>query len=181
MSFHNKTFCRAATITLLWYPSSMVVYDTFSSPLGQITAASNGGAVIALHLEGDRYFAAIPESWKRNTIDPVLVRLRSELTEYFAGERTRFDVPIAFEGTDFQQAVWGALQTIAPSETTTYGALAAKIGKPKAVRAVGTAVGRNPLCIVVPCHRVLAGNGSLGGYVAGLERKQHLLTLEGVL
>jgi methylated-DNA-[protein]-cysteine S-methyltransferase len=159
----------------------MVVYDIFSSPLGQITAASNGGAIIALHIEGDRYFAGIPSDWVHDSSNALLVRLKRELAEYFAGTRTRFDVPIAFSGTEFQQSVWNALQTIAPSETTTYGALAAKIGRPKAVRAVGTAVGRNPLCVVVPCHRVLASDGSLGGYVAGLERKQQLLTLEGAL
>jgi methylated-DNA-[protein]-cysteine S-methyltransferase len=159
----------------------MIVYDIFSSPLGQITAASNGGAIIALHIEGDRYFAGIPSDWVHDSSNALLVRLKHELAEYFAGTRMRFDVPVVFEGTEFQHAVWAALQAIAPSQSTTYGALAAAIGKPKAVRAVGTAVGRNPLCIVVPCHRVLASDGSLGGYVAGLERKQQLLTLEGAM
>jgi methylated-DNA-[protein]-cysteine S-methyltransferase len=95
--------------------------------------------------------------------------------------RTRFDVPVVFDGTEFQCLVWKALQNIPSGKTVSYGSLAEAIGRPKAVRAVGTAVGRNPLCIVVPCHRVLAGDGSLGGYVAGLDRKQHLLALEGVL
>lgn len=157
----------------------MTVYDIFTSPIGAITASSDGTAVTGLHIEGDRYFTTVPAEWVRDESDAVLRQLQSELAEYFAGTRTQFDVPVAFKGTEFQQSVWTALQMIGQSETTSYGALAAAIGRPKAVRAVGTAVGRNPLCIVVPCHRVLASDGSLGGYVAGLERKRHLLTLEG--
>ena len=159
----------------------MTVYDVFTSPIGAITASSDGNAVTGLHIEGDRYFTAVPTDWVRVESSAVLRQLKIELAEYFAGKRTQFDVPVAFKGTEFQQSVWTALQTIGRSETTSYGALAAAIGRPKAVRAVGTAVGRNPLCIVVPCHRVLASDGSLGGYVAGLERKRHLLTLEGAL
>lgn len=159
----------------------MTVYDVFTSPIGAITASSDGNAVTGLHIEGDRYFTAVPTDWVRVESNAVLRQLKIELAEYFAGKRTQFDVPVAFKGTEFQQSVWTALQTIGRSETTSYGALAAAIGRPKAVRAVGTAVGRNPLCIVVPCHRVLASDGSLGGYVAGLERKRHLLTLEGAL
>lgn len=158
-----------------------MVYNIFPSPIGAITASSDGTAVTGLHIEGDRYFTAVPAEWVRDESDAVLRQLQSELAEYFAGTRTQFDVPVAFRGTEFQQSVWTALQLIGQSETTSYGALAAAIGRPKAVRAVGTAVGRNPLCIVVPCHRVLASDGSLGGYVAGLERKRHLLTLEGAL
>lgn len=159
----------------------MTVYDIFPSPIGDITASSDGTAISGLHIEGDRYFTSIPAEWVRDGSNPMLQQLQGELVEYFAGKRTRFDVPLAFAGTEFQQLVWTALQAIGQSETTSYGALAAAIGRPKAVRAVGTAVGRNPLCIVVPCHRVLASDGSLGGYVAGLDRKRHLLKLEGAL
>jgi methylated-DNA-[protein]-cysteine S-methyltransferase len=159
----------------------MTVYDIFPSPIGAITASTDGVAITALHVEGDRYFTVVPGEWVRDGSNAVLQQLQAELGEYFAGTRARFDVPVAFEGTEFQRSVWSALQSIGPSETTSYGALAAKIGRPKAVRAVGTAVGRNPLCIVVPCHRVLASDGTLGGYVAGLDRKRHLLTLEGAL
>lgn len=159
----------------------MTVYNVVSSPIGSITVSAKNGAIVGVHIEGDRYFSGIPTDWELAPRDPLLLRFERELAEYFAGTRTQFGVPIAFFGTAFQQAVWQALQDIAPRETTSYGALAQKIGKPKAVRAVGTAVGRNPLCIVVPCHRVLASDGSLGGYVAGLDRKRHLLTLEGAI
>ncbi len=158
----------------------MVIYDILSSPLGDITVSAENDAIVGVHIEGDRYFTAIPAGWTRGA-HPLIARFKNELDEYFAGERVVFGVPVAFSGTEFQRSVWEALQGIPPGETISYGALAAKIGKPKAVRAVGTAVGRNPLCVVVPCHRVLAGDGTLGGYVAGLDRKRQLLTLEGAL
>lgn len=153
-------------------------YDTTQSPLGTLTIATDGTHITALHIEGDRYFTAVPKDWKRDSSQPALQKAKAQLDEYFAGTRETFDLPLHAEGTEFQKAVWHALQSIAPGQTTTYGQLADKIGKPTAVRAVGTAIGRNPICIVVPCHRVLAGDGSLGGYVAGVERKQALLDLE---
>jgi len=159
----------------------MTYYDIFPSPIGDITASTDGVAVTALHIEGDRYFTAVPTEWTRQSTHPLLIQLQAELGEYFAGTRVRFDVPVAFEGTEFQRSVWKALQGIPSGKAVSYRTLAEAIGRPKAVRAVGTAVGRNPLCIVVPCHRVLASDGSLGGYVAGLDRKQLLLTLEGAL
>jgi methylated-DNA-[protein]-cysteine S-methyltransferase len=159
----------------------MMYYDVFPSPVGDITASSDGTAITGLHIEGDRYFTSMPSEWVHDVAQPLFTQLRTELSEYFAGARTHFDVPVAFEGTEFQRLVWKALQGIPAGKTVSYGALAETIGRPKAVRAVGTAVGRNPLCIVVPCHRVLAGDGSLGGYVAGLDRKQYLLALEGAL
>ena len=159
----------------------MISYDIFPSPIGDITVSAENGAIVGVHIEGDRYFTTIPDGWVRDSENSLLSQFKKELDEYFAGERASFDVPFAFQGTEFQRLVWQALQHIPSGQATTYGALAASIGKPKAVRAVGTAVGRNPLCILVPCHRVLAGDGSLGGYVAGLDRKEHLLRLEGVL
>ena len=102
------------------------------------------------------------------------------MTDYFAGHRTSFELPLDFgAGTDFQQAVWRALLKIPHGTTRSYGALSADIGKPTAVRAVGSAVGRNPLSIIVPCHRVMGADGSLTGYAGGLERKTALLQLEG--
>ena len=106
----------------------------------------------------------------------------SQLAEYFAGHRTRFDLPLDLQGgTAFQRAVWTALLGIPAGQTVSYGAISQRIGKPAAVRAVGAAVGRNPVSVVVPCHRVLGGDGALTGYAGGLDRKTALLRLEGVL
>lgn len=107
--------------------------------------------------------------------------VEGQLAEYFAGERQQFTVPLdlRFAGTPFQRAVLGALMEIPYGETTTYSELAARVGKPRAVRAVGSACGANPLPIIVPCHRVLRSDGSLGGYAGGLPWKKHLLELEG--
>jgi methylated-DNA-[protein]-cysteine S-methyltransferase len=110
----------------------------------------------------------------------VLQEAIRQLGRYFAGQRTTFDLPLDLQaGTPFQQQVWRALLGIASGATTSYGSLSAAIGKPSAVRALGTAVGRNPVSIVVPCHRVLGADGSLTGYAGGLERKTALLSLEG--
>ena len=102
----------------------------------------------------------------------------SQLEEYFAGERNEFDVPLAFSGTDFQVQIWSRLQKIPCGETVSYGQLAIDCSRPKAVRAVGAAVGRNPISIVVPCHRVVGANGSLTGFAGGVERKRWLLDRE---
>jgi methylated-DNA-[protein]-cysteine S-methyltransferase len=118
--------------------------------------------------------------WQRAADAPVIHQAMEQLTAYFAGHRRVFDLPLDLcAGTAFQQRVWQALLQIAPGDTTSYGALSARIGSPTAVRAVGAAVGRNPVCIVVPCHRVIGSNGSLIGYAGGLERKTALLALEG--
>jgi methylated-DNA-[protein]-cysteine S-methyltransferase len=112
----------------------------------------------------------------------VLREAAAQLQQYLRGERQHFDLPLDLAGgTGFQQAVWQALLRIPPGRTTSYGALGREIGRPAAVRAVGAAVGRNPLSLVVPCHRVLGGDGSLTGYAGGLERKAALLRLEGAL
>lgn len=155
-----------------------ILYDIFDSPIGKLTVATDRTSIIALHIEGDRYFTAVPTHWTRDKNEPLLQQARTELEEYFSGKRTTFDLPLSPTGTEFQKQVWDALRTISAGTTTTYGDLAQKIGRPKAVRAVGTAIGRNPICIIVPCHRVLASNGALGGYVAGTDRKQDLLSLE---
>ncbi len=108
----------------------------------------------------------------------LLDEAERQLTAYFRGERTSFELPLAPTGTPFQEAVWGALRTIPPGETLSYGALAARIDRPGAARAVGSACGRNPLPIVVPCHRVVGSNGHLGGFGGGLDWKRYLLALE---
>lgn len=153
-------------------------YDTFNSPLGPLTVSTNGAQISGLHITGDRYFTGIPSGWVRSPDQPLLRQARRELSEYFAGQRQSFTLPVLLFGTSFQKQVWQALQQIPQGSTSTYAAIAQSIGKPRAVRAVGTAIGHNPVCIIVPCHRVLASDGSLGGYVAGLKRKSQLLTLE---
>ncbi len=110
--------------------------------------------------------------------DPLAQQLERELTEWFAGERRDFDIPIALHGTPFQRSVWEALCEIPYGAVRSYGGLAKSLGKPEAVRAVGAANGRNPVSIIVPCHRVIGANGSLTGYAGGLERKRFLLALE---
>lgn len=156
----------------------MIYYSRIDSPLGKLTISTDGSAISELHIEGDRYFKQIPDGWISRPDEPLLQEASKQLGEYFAGKRSTFTLPLQTQGTDFQMAVWRALRQIPAGATTSYGALAKLIEKPNAVRAVGTAVGRNPICIIVPCHRVLTGTGKLGGYVAGTDRKQQLLALE---
>lgn len=153
-------------------------YDIFDSPIGSLTVSTDGKHITGLHIEGDRYFTAVPADWVRDAAQPLLQDAQRQLADYFAGGRSEFRFPLHFTGTVFQQEVWRHLQSLKAGETTTYKAVAEAIGRPRAVRAVGSAIGRNPICVIVPCHRVLAENGGMGGYVAGIERKQRLLELE---
>jgi methylated-DNA-[protein]-cysteine S-methyltransferase len=153
-------------------------YSQVDSPVGVLTVASDGSAITHLHIAGDRYFTDIPADWRHNETHPVLQQALRQLREYFLGQRSKFDVTIHPNGTPFQQQVWQALQNLETHHPTTYQAIANSIGKPTAVRAVGSAIGRNPICIIIPCHRVLASNGGLGGYVAGLDKKAQLLAFE---
>ena len=121
---------------------------------------------------------ALPVRQDREKETPLLRRARRELLDYFAGERRAFDLPLAPVGTDFQRAVWAALAAIPYGQTRTYGALAAAVGRPRAVRAVGQANHKNPLPILLPCHRVVGKGGALTGYAGGLDLKRALLTLE---
>jgi methylated-DNA-[protein]-cysteine S-methyltransferase len=108
-------------------------------------------------------------------------QLREELAGYFAGTLREFRVPVVTPGTPFQQAVWRALLDVPPGHTSTYGAIARQLGVPQAARAAGAAIGRNPVAIIVPCHRIIGSNGSLTGFAGGLKRKEHLLQHEGAL
>jgi methylated-DNA-[protein]-cysteine S-methyltransferase len=154
-----------------------VNYAYLDTPIGALLIAGDAAAVqrIAFPRRGK---AVKPEpEWQESARGPVGEAVR-QLREYFAGSRTGFDLPLAPEGTAFQRAVWRQLQDIPYGETISYGELARRIGNPKASRAVGSANGANPLPIVIPCHRVIAGDGSLGGFGGGLPTKQTLLTLE---
>jgi methylated-DNA-[protein]-cysteine S-methyltransferase len=131
----------------------------------------------------DRSFGAADESKnsannKRTAAAKIAARAKGELEQYFAGRRQNFSVPLDVEGTLFQKKVWKALREIPYGEVRSYGEIARRVGNPKASRAVGTANGRNPVAIIVPCHRVIAGNGTLGGFGGGLSNKTYLLTLE---
>lgn len=161
-----------------FHPQTVAARHT--TPLGAMLLAATPHGLAGLWFEGQKHH---PDSsrWPLDPAHPVLVEAMRQLDDYFAGRRTRFDLPLDLQGgTPFQQSVWRALLGIACGERTSYGVLSQRIGQPAAVRAVGAAVGRNPLSIVVPCHRVLGADGSLTGYAGGLERKTALLRLEGV-
>lgn len=149
---------------------------TVDSPVGRLTLTSRDGHLTHLEMEDQAHATPAPPGSVRG--DGEFTQVVSQLGEYFAGKRTSFDVPMALEGTDFQLRVWSQLRSIPYGETISYGELARRVGNPKASRAVGSANGRNPIAIFVPCHRVIAGDGSLGGYGGGLDRKAVLLDLE---
>ena len=149
-------------------------YSTLTTPIGELLlTADPDGAITAVHLPG-RHPGT--DGWERD--DALLELARRQLTEYFAGERTDFDLPLRPEGAPFQVRVWDALRRIPYGETASYGEIARELGHPTAARAVGAANGRNPIAIVVPCHRVIGASGSLTGYAGGLECKRALLDLE---
>ena len=155
-----------------------MTYAVIDSPLGRLTlVATDQGELAGLYMEEHRHRPPLETFGVRD--DSVLPEVVQQLKEYFAGERTSFDVPLALTGTPFQRRVWTALQDIPYGETTTYGELAASLGLvPGASRAVGLANGKNPVSIIVPCHRVVGSTGSLTGYGGGLDRKQRLLDHE---
>jgi methylated-DNA-[protein]-cysteine S-methyltransferase len=151
-----------------------VISTIYDSPVGPLTLASNGEALIQLEFENPKH----PLPGYPLGADKVLDQARRELDSYFAGRLRVFKVKVAPSGTPFQKKVWQALLTIPYGATRTYGQQAAAIGRPKASRAVGAANGRNPVAIIIPCHRVIGSNGSLTGFGGGMERKQILLELE---
>lgn len=149
------------------------------SPLGPMLLAATSQGLAGLWFEGQRHHPDT-SGWAHDPQHPTLRLAMAQLDDYFAGRRTTFDLPLDLSiGTPFQQSVWQALLAIPCGGRTSYGVLSARIGRPRAVRAVGAAVGRNPVSIVVPCHRVLGTDGSLTGYAGGLDRKTALLRLEG--
>ena len=162
------------------------VQTQVQSPLGNILIAATAKGLTGLWFtEKQRYLPsqmAGPGAWPDDADHPLLKQVSQQLVEYFEGSRRNFAVPLDLAcGTAFQQSVWQALLEIAPGETLSYGEVSRRIGNPAAVRAVGGAIGRNPVSIIVPCHRVVGSNGTLTGYGGGLDRKTALLRLEGVL
>lgn len=156
----------------------MNYYHQFDTPLGQLTVQANNDGILGAWFETH---TTQPDSLGQASSDhPLLMQAKSQLEEYFQGVRTEFSLPIAAKGTAFQTQVWRALTTIPYGETWSYQQLANAIGNPKAVRAVGFANGKNPVSIIVPCHRVIGKSGRLTGYAGGVERKAALLKLEGI-
>ena len=157
----------------------MTVHLTVDSPVGPLRLTSDGTHLTGVYFAEHRH--APDDLGEEVSVDAsprVLTEAAAQLRAYFAGERNDFDLPLAADGTDFQQRVWAALRTIPYGATWSYGELAAQLGRPGAARAVGLANGRNPISIVVPCHRVVGSDGSITGYGGGLLRKQTLLDLE---
>lgn len=152
---------------------------TVNSPVGPLLLAA--GAEGLTHLLFPNHAGPPPAGDDSPAAERCLDRAAAQLQEYFAGTRRRFDLPLAATGTDFQRAVWAGLLTIPYGATLSYGELARRIGRPRAVRAVGAANGANPISIVVPCHRVIGADGSLTGFGGGLPAKAALLELEGAL
>lgn len=156
-----------------------------SSPVGPITLVASDGALVALHMSQQRYAPApgdlgepTPGEDAAGEDGSVLAEAARQLAAYFDGTRTEFDLPLVMDGTPFQRRVWTALRDIPYGVTVSYGQLAGRIGQPSASRAVGLANGRNPIGIIVPCHRVVGADGSLTGYGGGIERKRYLLAHE---
>ncbi len=156
----------------------MHYYDLFESPHGQMLLVADGEGLSGVYFEGQKYHPPIGLEWRRDAHHAPLRQAQRELAEYFGGERERFDTALAPKGTPFQRAVWKAISTVGFGETITYGELARRAGCPGSARAAGAATGRNPITIIVPCHRIVGSDRSLTGYAGGLDRKRALLALE---
>lgn len=153
-------------------------YDFYESPLGQMLLVARGEALCGVYFGGQKYYPQVESPLQRDARHATLRQAKRELAEYFGGERKCFDVALAPEGTPFQRSVWQAISTVGFGQTISYGELAQRAGCPGSARAAGAATGRNPIGIIVPCHRILGSNGSLTGYAGGLAIKRALLALE---
>jgi len=151
-------------------------YSTIDSPLGELFVQGDGDFVTGLYLPLHKGWQGPDAAWRRS--DAMFAAVAEQLVAYFAGERRQFDVPLRPSGTSFQQRVWQELVKIPFGETITYAQLAQRVGKPTASRAVGNANGRNPISIIVPCHRVIGADGKLTGYAGGVDKKEWLLAWE---
>jgi methylated-DNA-[protein]-cysteine S-methyltransferase len=159
-------------------PHATRVHTVVGSPIGSLLLVATDGVLTGLYMDAQRHRPDDDAFGVRDDGSAAFADVVRQLGEYFAGERTDFDVPLDLGGTEFQRRVWDALREIPYGVTWSYGQLAAHIGSPGASRAVGLANGRNPIAVIVPCHRVVGANGKLTGYGGGLERKQQLLDLE---
>jgi len=157
----------------------MYYYDYYQSPQGRMLLVSTEEALTAVCFVGQKYAATPQKDWKRDPGAAPLRQAKLELDEYFSGKRRRFGVALAPEGTPFQRAVWKAIAAVRFGETIPYAELARRAGRPGSARAAGAATGRNPIGVIVPCHRIVGSDGSLTGYAGGLTKKRALLALEG--
>jgi methylated-DNA-[protein]-cysteine S-methyltransferase len=153
-------------------------HTVIDSPIGPLTIVATNGVLSGLYMVKQRHLPAEETFGDRDPDAGVFAETARQLKEYFAGQRRVFDLPVAFHGTPFQQRVWAALREIPYGETVSYGRLAEELGRPTAARAVGLANGKNPISVIVPCHRVVGSTGDLTGYGGGLERKRYLLDFE---
>jgi len=158
--------------------NNSVYYDRVPSPLGTLLLATDGVALIGAWFDGQRHSPTLDSGWQRSADLAVLRSAAAMLGEYFAGKRTQFELQLAPSGTPYQRSVWGAIVAVPYGETIPYRELAARAGRPAAIRAAGAATGRNPLSIFIPCHRIVGARGELTGYAGGLDRKRALLALE---
>jgi O-6-methylguanine DNA methyltransferase len=157
--------------------AATAVHTVVDSPCGPLTLVARGGELAGLYMTDQRHRPAQDAFGPRAEL-PAFARAEEQLAAYFDGDRTAFDLELRLLGTPFQQRVWSALRDIPYGETVSYGELAEVLGQPTASRAVGLANGKNPVGVIVPCHRVLGSDGSLTGYGGGLARKQWLLDFE---
>jgi methylated-DNA-[protein]-cysteine S-methyltransferase len=159
----------------------MIRYARIPTPAGTLFATAANGALTGIYFENQQYFPRDMDEWLEDASAAPLPECARQIREYFEGKRTSFDLPLAPEGTDFQQRVWKQIARIPFGKTITYSELAKRAGAEGSARAAGAATGRNPITLVVPCHRVIGSDGSLTGYAGGLPRKTKLLELEGAL
>jgi len=159
----------------------MKMYTTFGSPFGPMLLVSDSSFLIGAYFCGQKYELAPGPDWRQEPDLKILQDVALQLEEYFARRRRAFDIPLRLQGTPFQMNVWKALLEIPLGGTVSYGELAGRVKRKDAVRPVGAAVGRNPVSVIVPCHRVIGRDGSLTGYAGGLERKRALLDLEAAV
>lgn len=157
----------------------MTSYSRFKHPLvNELLLIASPTKLLGIYFADRKKAPAFQGNWKLDPQHPILKEASSQIRDYLDGHRTKFLLPLHFEGTDFQRKVWRQLQTIPFGKTISYSELARRAGNPRAIRAAGSANGKNPFCIIVPCHRVIAKDGTIGGYAGGLTRKRNLLAVE---
>lgn len=157
-----------------WYDRKMLYFDGITTPIGRLHIVASDDAIVHIYFPGEKWSVHVERASKNE----IIALAKTQLAEYFAGERRKFDLPLALEGTEFQIKTWKTIAKIPYGKTITYAEEAKKMRKPDAVRAVGTANGKNPIPIIIPCHRIVPKSGGLGGYSGGVNRKKLLLKLE---